>query len=198
MILDQLKSGTAAVHASLERRLLLSQAAPTLASYASYLRAMHGFVAPLEEGFRRLPEPWAARLELNRRCRAELIVADLDALSSRLGPSSPALVRCTALPAQGSVAQALGALYVLEGSTLGARWIVRHLAPLEIDGASAYLRSYGDDLGSMWQKMRAALMAHSAQSPEQDAQVVAAALETFERLDAWFVRTGAAETSRAA
>lgn len=198
MILDQLKSGTAAVHASLERRLLLAQAAPTLASYSSYLRAMHGFIAPLEEGFRQLPGPWAATLDLNRRCKADLIVADLGALSSRLGPSAPALVRCADLPAQGSVAQALGALYVLEGSTLGARWLLRHLAPLEIESASAYLSSYGDDLGFMWQKMRTALLAHSAQRPEQDPQVVAAALETFERLDAWFVRTGAAETSRAA
>lgn len=197
MILDQLKSGTATTHESLERRLLLAQEAPTLASYSTYLRAMYGFVAPLEVGFRQLPSELAASLEIERRCKAELILEDLAALAPRVGQTASPLW-CGALPEQGCAARALGALYVLEGSTLGARWLLRHLAPLGVDGCSAYLRSYGDDLGPMWQRMRAVLQAHSERYPELDVELLAAARETFERLDAWFVSCGAAEVSRAA
>lgn len=186
------------MHASLERRLLLAQQAPTLASYSSYLVAMYGFVQPLEAAFRQLPEDLRGALELERRCKAELILVDLQVLSARLGDGGVNTPPCDALPSQGTEAQALGALYVLEGSTLGARAILRHLAPLSIEGCSTYLLSYGEELGSMWQKMRAVLCGYSEQHPELDADIVAAAQDTFERLDDWFVRCGAAEVSRAA
>ncbi|MDF3071691.1 MAG: bacteriophytochrome heme oxygenase BphO [Polyangiaceae bacterium] len=186
------------MHASLERRLVLVQGAPALESYSSYLRAMYGFIAPLEAGFRQLPDELCADLSLSRRCKAGLILRDLEALSPRLGHALGNAPRCDALPSQGTVPRALGALYVLEGSTLGARWLLRHLAPLGIDDCSAYLSSYGEELGAMWQKMRAVLSNYSQQHPDRDAELVSAALQTFERLDDWFVRCGAAEVSRAA
>jgi heme oxygenase (biliverdin-IX-beta and delta-forming) len=197
VILDQLKTGTASVHASLERRLLLAQA-PSVSAYWSYLVAMHGFVAPLEAGFRRLPAPVQLELELPRREKADLIASDLDALAARVGTSADRAPWCDALPAHGSVAEALGVLYVLEGSTLGARWLLRHVAPLGVEECAAYLRSYGDAVGPMWQKMRAFLAAYSEKHPDEDAAIEAAARGAFERIDAWFVRCGAAEVSRAA
>lgn len=197
MILDQLKTGTAAVHASLERRLLLAQV-PSVSAYWSYLAAMHGFVAPLEAGFRLLPAPLQLELELPRREKAELLARDLEALAAKVGPSADRAPWCDALPAHGSVAEALGVLYVLEGSTLGARWLLRQVAPLGVQECSAYLQSYGDDVGPMWQKMRAFLATYSEGHPDEDAAIQAAALDTFERIDTWFVRCGAAEVSRAA
>jgi heme oxygenase len=197
VILDQLKASTAAVHASLERRLLLAQA-PSVATYWSYLVAMYGFVAPLEAAFRGLPAPLQLELELPRREKADLLAKDLEALAPRVGSSSSRAPWCDALPAHGSVAEALGVLYVLEGSTLGARWLLRHVAALGVEDGSAYLRSYGDAVGSMWQKMRTVLASHSERHPHEDATIEAASLDTFARLDAWFVRCGAAEVSRAA
>ncbi|RYZ05897.1 MAG: hypothetical protein EOO73_18465 [Myxococcales bacterium] len=194
MILDQLKAATAEAHESLERRLHLAQHPVSRGSYSAYLRAMYGFVAPLEAAFGQLPPDLSKTLELERRCKARLILQDLEVLAP--GDSKPPF--CEVLPEQGTAARALGALYVLEGSTLGARWLLRHLAPLGIEGCSAYLNSYGEDLGAMWQRMRAVLQTHSRLHPEHDAELVATALQTFQRLDAWFVRCGAAEVSRAA
>jgi heme oxygenase (biliverdin-IX-beta and delta-forming) len=159
---------------------------------------MHGFVAPMEAAFGDLPAELSTELEMNRRQKAGLIVGDLEALAPRLGHAPLDAPWCDALPARGTVPQALGALYVLEGSTLGSRWLVRHLTPLGIERCCAYLLSYGEDLGAMWNKLRAVLSSHSQRYPEQDAALVAAAQETFQSLDLWFVRCGAAEVSRAA
>ncbi len=198
MILDDLKSRTAEAHASLERRLLLAQEAPSLADYWNYLAAMHGFVAPLEAAFEHLPASVSGSLELPRRRKAQLILQDLERLVPRLTRGQASLGQCAALPAHDTAAQALGCFYVLEGSTLGARWLLRHLAPLAIDDSSAYLRSYGEELGAMWSRFRAVIAEYSAQHPAQDAEMVASALVTFQQLDAWFVRCGAAEVSQAA
>lgn len=192
MILDQLRSRTAAAHASLERRLRLARAEPTLAHYASYLGAMYGFTAPLELGFRRLPSSLAAELELDLRSKAELIARDLAELAERLGHAT-SRAPCEHLPRNDNPARTLGVLYVLEGSTLGARFLLRHLQPLNIDGCSSYLQSYGSALGAMWDKMRGALVRYAAAHPEQQAELLDSAVQTFERVDVWFVRCGAAE-----
>jgi heme oxygenase len=194
MILDQLKSRTAANHASFERRLHITRAEPTLADYGSYLSAMYGFTAPLEVGFQRLPLALTEELELGMRLKAGLLAQDLACLDVRLGRVVSADV-CEQLPANDSPARTLGTLYVLEGSTLGARYLLRHLQPLGIEDCSSYLRSYGDSLGPMWEKMRAVLVRHAEVHPEQQPDLVDAALQTFETLDAWFVRCGAAEAS---
>jgi len=177
--------------------LLVARERPSLEDYGSYLTAMHGFCAPLETSFRRLPAVWAEPLRIEQRCRAHLIATDLAALNARLARAltpSP----CEQLPAIGSVASALGSLYVLEGSTLGARYLLRQLGALSISDCSSYLGSYGEELSRMWQELRTELLRFAEEQPEQQAKVIDAALETFRCLDAWFVRCGAAEVSRAA
>jgi heme oxygenase len=195
VILERLKATTATVHSSLEQRLRIALPAPSLTDYRSYLRAMHGFVAPLEATFRAMAELLPAELELEQRYKTALLRADLTALAARAGACDTPI--CNALPPTNDPAAALGALYVLEGSTLGARWLLRHLEPIEIEPASSYLRGYGDALGPMWQKMRATLASYHAENPGQAVALLAAAVQTFERLDDWLVQCQAAEARRA-
>ena len=193
VILEQLKSATAVAHASLERRVRIARPTPTLAEYRAYLTAMHGFTLPLEARWAGLPRALREALELDKRSKAGLVRADLDALDARLGPAARPL--CRLLPPSNTDSEALGALYVLEGSTLGARYLLRHLAPLGIADASSYFRSYGEELGAMWQKLRALLAAHDS---NQSRTLVQSALRTFELLDTWLVDCGAAQASEAA
>lgn len=195
MILEQLKSETAAAHASIEERLRIAREHPSLVDYRNYLLAMYGFLAPVERRLRELPQDFAAEVELDQRCKSELVARDLTALQARLAERGPSLDWCAALPDNEDATSALGTLYVLEGSTLGARWLLRHLEPLGLDGCSSYLQSYGAALGSMWEKMRSALRRHAERNPERVPQLLAAASDTFRKLDAWFVRCGAAEAS---
>jgi len=73
----------------------------------------------------------------------------------------------------------LGAMYVMEGSTLGGQYIARHvedvfgLAPGQGD---AYFRGYGEQTGSMWNAFREVL---GAVPDEHSARVIAAARKTF-------------------
>ena len=195
VILERLKSETAAAHASIEQRLRIARATPSISDYRDYLLAMYGFTTPIEQRLRALSDGLGSELELDRRCKSELIARDLRALSERLDvqPASPEL--CSALPENRDATQALGTLYVLEGSTLGARWLMRHLQPLGLDDCCAYLQSYGDALGAMWEKMRRALVQHAEQHPERVPDLIEAARDTFHKLDAWFVRCRAAELS---
>jgi len=197
VILEQLKSRTTAAHRSIEARLRIARPRPSLHDYANYLAAMYGFCAPLEASFRQLPSDWLEALRIEERCRAHLLVTDLSTLKVRLGR---ALVpsHCEHLPAGCNVARTLGTLWVLEGSTLGARYLLRHLRALGIADCSSYLGSYGEELGRMWQELRTQLLRFVAEEPDRAAEVVDSALETFGCLDAWFVRCGAAEVSRVA
>jgi heme oxygenase len=198
VVLEQLKSATAAAHASIEQRLRIARERPSLGDYRAYLVSMYGFTAPIEQRLRQLAPSFAQELELERRYKSDLLVQDLVAIDERLAARAEPLRLCEALPENRDTSQALGTLYVLEGSTLGARWLLRHLEPLGLDDCSRYLRSYGASLGAMWEKLRGTLTGHAARHPDRVPALIAAAQETFRTLDAWCVSCGAAEASSGA
>jgi heme oxygenase (biliverdin-IX-beta and delta-forming) len=193
VILEQLKSETAAAHASIEQRLRIARSRPSVSDYRNYLAAMYGFTAPIEQRLRSLADGLGSELELERRCKSQLLARDLAVLDARLDSSNQPAELCRALPENRDLTQALGTLYVLEGSTLGARWLLRHLQPLGVEDCCSYLRSYGDALGDMWEKMRRALVLHAERHPGRIPELIAAASDTFHKLDDWCVHCQAAE-----
>src|SRR5215212_1725443 len=116
-VLTRLRRETADAHARVEDRLFpAALASPT--SYARMLRAMLGLHAPLERQFTTIDGFAALGVDLESRRKAHRIRADLDALASVTaadGVPADVGVRLDSLSA------ALGAFYVLEGSTLGGR-----------------------------------------------------------------------------
>lgn len=83
-------------------------------------------------------------------------------------------------------AAAMGALYVLEGSTLGGRVIGRHIAALhgiEGDGL-AYYRGYGPNTGAMWAVFRARLGGLSGDAAAE-AAALASAIAAFDAMRVW-------------
>jgi heme oxygenase len=65
----------------------------------------------------------------------------------------------------------LGAMYVMEGSTLGGQYIARQVEEalgLEPGVGDAYFRGYGERTGEMWRAFRAVLM----EVPEADGEMV--------------------------
>lgn len=77
----------------------------------------------------------------------------------------------------------MGALYVLEGSTLGGRMIGRHITATHgLTGEGlAYYSGHGPRTGSMWLAFRARLDTFDGDA----AQVVSAANGTFDAMRAW-------------
>jgi heme oxygenase len=109
-------------------------------------------------------------LEFSTRLRASTILADADHLR---------LMQPT-LPPVASVAEALGALYVLEGSTLGGRTILNSLKRrgVSVEGLS-FLDPYGKHAGRYWRTFLQVLERETASDRSAMNQCAAGAITTF-------------------
>lgn len=182
-VLRLLRTGTAAEHEDVERTLDLL--APSLDRHrlARVLDAMHGFWRAAETGLDewalRCPDD-AERVEWPRRRRASLFAADLRGLGS------PASDRFPALPPVPGTDEALGRMYVLEGSTLGGVFIDRHLAGLpELAGVTIRAFSpYGSETGAMWAAFRRTTRLRVTEGGDATA-MLEAARTTFAALAGW-------------
>jgi heme oxygenase (biliverdin-IX-beta and delta-forming) len=144
---------------------------------------MHGFWLAAEAGL----DDWAGRHPADaadvlwtRRRRADLFAADLGAL----GTDDAGGTLC--LAPLGGTDEALGRMYVLEGSTLGGAFIDRHLAGLP-QFSGVRLRSfspYGDRTGAMWHGFRRSVRDRVEAGGDADVMLTAAR-DTFGALAAW-------------
>jgi heme oxygenase len=152
----------------------------TAAQTAQFLARIYGFVQPYEAVLRRHAATFGPDWQLELRYRAPLILEDL----TRLGhPGTPPL--CPTLPPLATRAQLLGAMYVLEGSTLGGQVIARQLAAAGIDGRT-FFASRAERTGPLWKQFTQLLEAAAA---SEDANaVVASAILTFQTLAAWLIQ----------
>lgn len=178
-----LRSGTAPEHADLERSLDLLDPDLDRGRLTDVLARMHGFWKSAESGL----DTWAARFPADagqvsweRRRRAGLFETDLATLGAAGADVGPHL------PAPTGTDEAMGRLYVLEGSTLGGALIDRHLATVP-DLRGLRLRAfspYGPETGAMWHEFRRAARDRVAAGGDA-ATMVAAARQTFGALARW-------------
>ena len=182
-VLRLLRAGTAAEHDDVERSLGLLDPGLDRPRLVEVLGRLHGFWIAAEAGLdawagshREVAEPFA----WPRRRRAQLYAADLRTLGAQPDASAPALPPVTGTD------EALGRMYVLEGSTLGGALIDRHLAGLPtLDGVRLRAFSpYGHETGAMWHAFRQATRAHVAAAGNA-ATVVSSARDTFVALARW-------------
>jgi heme oxygenase len=114
------------------------------------------------------------------RRKAGSLAADIEALGGKL----PALAAIHFLPAVKNIQDCLGALYVLEGSTLGGQLITQLLQKqLGLSEGLTFFQSYGGATPVMWQKFQAVL-----DRPEHlpGGAIIAAANDTFSKFSSWF------------
>jgi heme oxygenase len=120
---------------------------------------------------------------LQPRRRLHLLAADLAALG--VSPQArDALPVCPLVPLRDGV-EALGSVYVLEGSSLGGRVIERNVERcLASTGGKSctYFRGYGAETGAMW---RALLLRLDAVPAAHIERVGRGAVATFERMGSW-------------
>ncbi len=187
-LIDRLRAETRDLHEALERDLDWKNRMATLEGYRGLLARWWGFHAvfePLVDA--RPPLPGLAG-----RRKLHLLERDL----SRLGMFADAiraLPRIDASSLPDDSAGMTGALYVLEGSTLGGLVIARHLrAALAGTGAEdvcAYYQAYGRDrTGSMWRAFLNQLSEEVSRASHQE--VVAGARQTFSTLRLWLAQDG--------
>jgi len=182
---QRLREATAEAHAALERDLVWEARVATLAGYRSLLARLRGFHAAFEPA---IGAGLADEAFFGPRRR----LAKLDADLAHLGLEATAIEALPA-PAPGRLAgpeAAMGALYVLEGSTLGGQVIgrkVEGLHGLRAETGCAYYRAHGRAAGAMWQAFRARLET----VPDEEA-ALAAGVATFEAMRDWLCAEAAA------
>ncbi|WP_250513244.1 biliverdin-producing heme oxygenase [Caballeronia sp. INDeC2] len=186
-LLSRLKNETAACHARLEHALDLMRDDLQRDEYIALLERFYGYVAPWEDAAAAcMPASLADFFDARRK--TALLAADLAALTgeTQLGACLPQADSRDDLPRMQNIGDVFGSMYVMEGSTLGGRFIAPHVAA-RLDLApglgNAYFDGYGPRTGSMWNAFRETAVASVPEHRYDDA--VKAAIATFESLRAW-------------
>ena len=183
--MQRLREAVRSSHDRIELALPLLDRRLTRARYVAVLEAFYGFYAPLEPLCERAAGSAGVALDLVARAKLPLLTADLAAVGHTPW-SVLALPRCRILPAIASASQAMGALYVMEGATLGGQVIRRHILAslnLDVDTGAAFFAGYGDRTREMWLSFtghidRAADLDLDARDRDP--------IETFATLERWF------------
>jgi len=183
MLADQLKKATLANHQQLEKMLVgQMRAVRSKEDYINLLQLFYSYFGGLEEQIdlyistRELPD-------YKQRRKSAALANDIKSL----GGTPVSLANLEDLPPIQNTRQAYGALYVIEGSTLGGKIISKMMAQqLGItDGSGlSFFSGYADDTETMWDKFKQALN-QQADNSEQASQVIDTANETFARFKQW-------------
>jgi heme oxygenase len=170
--IDRLRQETSAAHHELDETLQLvdrlsarDQRARLLTGYHRLHWQTEAKVAPFLRGI--------ADLDFSARRRSSLIAEGIRILGHSVVADSIADLGML------TRAEALGALYVLEGSSLGGRVILKELRRRDVSLAGlGFLDPYGADTSRRWQFFLA-ILEREIKSSEQKADAVKGALDTF-------------------
>ena len=183
----QLRNQTASLHRQTERLLGLPGSIRTRDDYVAWLGRFFGLYAPLEQMLTKFAEWGTIGPALPLRSHSACIASDLASLKVELGRVQQ--ISSAALPDLPTFPHALGALYVLEGATLGGRLILSDIeARLDapIAGATQFFGGRGEQVGPIWQCFRERLNNFGNEHPKLSADVVVGAERVFRTMLAWF------------
>ena len=190
MDLRDLREATRAEHDATEALMPLMGPELTRGMYVAVLGMLYPLVLSWEE-WAAVSAPEGLRGLVGRRRRVPLLAADLAALGAKPDAGRSAGVDWNAVlegpnghpkSDPDRVAAFLGALYVMEGSTLGGRYIARHdqdVLGLEPGVGNAYFRGHGEATGALWREVQEQI---SAVREDRAGLVIGAARRAF----AWF------------
>lgn len=178
---QQLKEQTLVEHMALEDLIVpLIKSVQTTNDYAQLLHLFYGFNKPVEDAIQKLIAP-SILPDIAKRKKAHLLQEDMQVVTNQYNGSL-----CTDIPAIHTIEQAFGALYVVEGSTLGGKSITQLLLKTGMGLQPHQLRffhAYGKETGPMWLSFLARLNAYTAE--RQQAVIIETASETFTKFKQW-------------
>jgi heme oxygenase len=180
---EYIKLHTKTEHAALEKQLVgIIKKINNREQYIHLLRMFHGYYQRLEIEMEqylkneRIPD-------IEKRRKANALLQDIRDLG---GDSQWEQVQVET-PVIDSYARALGAAYVLEGSTLGgviiAKMIRTQIPDISAEKGFAFFNFYGEQAPEMWKKFRTYLLALT-RIEEQEA-CTETARQTFIKFKAW-------------
>ena len=183
---ERLKAFTASNHQDLEK-ILVGQMRNISNSeaYSELLQLFYNYFGAIEEQVNTYIGESNLSDHLQRR-KTKSLESDIVAL----GGTASRTIQASDVPEIKNTLQAFGALYVMEGSTLGGSHIVRmiqkKLQTADMKGFS-FFESYGADMMQMWEKFKEVLDKQARNEAEQQV-ILDAADETFLRFKSWIIK----------
>ena len=188
-ITERLRSETAILHQQLEdlpisRSILKPDV--QVDEYGAYLATMYGIMKSVETNV--FPVLKNVLPDIEKREKAHLLTRDLQAINYSFNPSewSAGEAEIHFLHIQDleseQIAYALGVLYVVEGSTLGGRFILKNIREaLQFDASNgaAYFAGYAEETGPMWKSFLHVLQQYAAEHGQED-KIIQGANEAFQ------------------
>jgi heme oxygenase (biliverdin-IX-beta and delta-forming) len=183
MLADQLKNATEHSHQQLEKQLVLKmKSIRSKDEYAELLQLFYTYFGGLEDSINRYIS--AAHLsDYAQRRKTEALATDIKDLGGLPRPKAGG----SDLPQLQNHLQAFGALYVIEGSTLGGQIISKMMAKqlnLQEDTGLGFFKGYGEASMQMWETFKQALNAQAGTAADEET-VIKAADETFKKFELW-------------
>ena len=178
----RLKNETRDCHDEIEQAALFQKIKHqqiTLNEYIHLLKKIYGFISPVENTLSTL-----AIKKLSTRFKSHLVSADLKVLTNAHVDLTQ-LHYCSALPLC-TLENALGYLYVMEGSTLGGQVLTQTLCQqlgISPQSGCSYFYSYGKAVGSMWQEFCYLLKVDTVTLNQNS--IIASAKATFRTFYHW-------------
>ena len=181
MILAQLRESTQSAHQNVEGTVDVMRPDLSVEHYQRLLLAFYTFYKPLESQLR-TSSAWD-----ESRSKISWLESDLLSLGFKKEELS-GFSSCDDLPTCDTPAQALGVMYVLEGSTLGGHVITEHLQTRHPHLPTQFFASYGAEIGLRWREFIQKLEVWSGAHADQSHAVMQAASETFSKLSHWLLK----------
>lgn len=171
----RLRAETHPTHQRLDGRIMALKPFDTRSNYLRFLRIQCAFHAAIETLY--ADDRLAGLLpDLQERCRLEQVRADVTDLGGE-----PVYLAAADMPAIEG-AEALGWLYVAEGSNLGAAFLLKAAKEqlgLSEEFGARHLAGHPEGRGLQWRRFTAALDAVEL-SAEDEARVIEGACKAFE------------------
>lgn len=169
MLNTQIKEATKTAHQHLEGIVVRKlKAIRSNADYAAVLKHFYAYFNGVEQAIAPFITPDVLP-DYNERRTSIYLKRDIE----ELGGTTDVLPKVE-VPAIENVQQALGALYVMEGSIMGGPYIVQMLAKYGVDKGVSFFSGYGEATGMMWGKFVAALNENAKNETEEKASIEAA------------------------
>lgn len=187
LFLKTLRESTRDVHDRLEATPVaraLMNADLTREGYRLWLSANLGIIEPFEERLQRHMIWRVLGLDPCERLKVPALEADL----RELGVDPGDLARAPGLPAFDHDAEVIGAMYVLEGATLGGQVIARQLAHhfgFGPENGARFFHVYGEDVGPRWREFKEAMARYAIERQAADT-IISGARKTFLAFEAWY------------
>jgi len=183
--IQDLRKQTGPSHQKLEENALskaLLDPGVNMQAYQAYLAALYGVTVSFETSLATLIQDIIP--DIAQRSRAHLIVNDLLATGFTVEQIADLPVYHHHLPTKSG---AMGAMYVLEGSTLGGRILYKHIHKtlgLTVSNGASYFWGYGEETGIMWKSFVSKFTQFAIESG-QSAEIIDSAVQTFTIIDHW-------------